>query len=106
MKPLLNEKVLHNKYGTGTIIDENPKRITVKFEHVKEEKLFFVPICFEKYLSLENEDLQKEYSKLAVESRLVHEKEVNERKTELLKMEELQKKELIAKKKKRVTKTK
>ncbi len=106
MNPLLNEKVFHNKYGIGTIIDENPKRITVKFEQVKDEKFFFIPFSFEKYLSLENEVLQKEYSKLAIESRLEHEKEVNERKKEMLKMEELQKKEIVTKKKKRVTKTK
>lgn len=47
---LLNQKVTHTKFGTGTIIDQQDKMVTVKFQ--KEEKKFVYPEGFGNFLKL------------------------------------------------------
>ena len=69
MKSLINERVNHNKYGEGVIVDENLKRIKVQFDQLEEQKEFLYPNSFEQYLSLQDEELQKECYEMAVDLR-------------------------------------
>ena len=69
MKSLLNEKVSHNKFGAGTIVEVNSRKIKVKFSETKLPKIFGFPIAFEKFLVLADECLQGECHALALEKR-------------------------------------
>lgn len=55
MKNIINEFVIHNKYGRGEIVDISGDKVDVKFE--TEKKKFKYPDVFEKFLELENEEL-------------------------------------------------
>lgn len=105
MKTLINEKVYHNKYGAGVIIDETNKRICIKFDQTEEKKEFLCPNSFEQYLKLQDNDLQKEYYELAVEhreenERVIKEQREIERQKELdLKAEEKEKKKTVSRRK-------
>lgn len=105
MSSIMQERVHHNKYGDGTIIGENLGKYVVKFDQLSESKSFLLS-AFERFLTLENEILQKEYYDLAVKMRKEQEQVIEERHHELQKSELERKKALIVKKKKAVTKKK
>lgn len=69
MKSLVNEKVSHNKFGTGKIVEETGLKIWVQFSGADQPKIFAFPIAFEKFLILEDSVLQKECQKLAEQKR-------------------------------------
>ncbi len=69
MKSLVNEKVSHNKFGTGKIVEETALKIWVQFSEAEQPKIFAFPIAFEKFLILEDAVLQEECKKLAKEKR-------------------------------------
>ena len=50
MKSLVNEKVSHNKFGTGKIVEETGLKIWVQFSGADQPKIFAFPIAFEKFL--------------------------------------------------------
>lgn len=58
-----NEKVVHIKFGSGTIIEENDKHIRVQFDSADGDKLFIYPDAFEKYLQFNNKAMQTEAEK-------------------------------------------
>lgn len=106
MKSLINEKVNHNKYGTGVIVDETLKRIKVQFDQLEEQKEFLYPNSFEQFLSLQDEELQKECYAMAVELRQEQEKLVMEKREAARQLEEKIKAEQKELKKKSVSKRK
>lgn len=69
MKSLVNEKVSHDKFGTGKIVEETGLKIWVQFSETEQPKIFAFPIAFEKFLILENSVLQEECRKLAEQKR-------------------------------------
>ena len=105
MSSIMKERVHHIKYGDGTIIGEDLGRFIVKFDQFSESKSFLLS-AFERFLSLESDQLQKEYYDLAVKMRQEQEQVVEQRHHEYQKSELDRKKALIVKKKKAVAKKK
>lgn len=83
MKSLINEKVIHAKYGKGTIVDASVKRICVQFEEADVRKEFLYPDSFEQFLKLEDEVLQQECCELAISKRLEKKRLEEERREEI-----------------------
>ncbi len=48
MKSLVNEKVSHNKFGTGKIVEETALKIWVQFSEAEQPKIFAFPIDFDR----------------------------------------------------------
>ncbi|HKM35289.1 MAG TPA: hypothetical protein VJY54_11180 [Lachnospiraceae bacterium] len=72
---LLGQVVVHNKFGNGVISDLSENKITVSFE--ESQKLFLYPDAFMQFLTLKNNNLQKEFEKLKEECiRIDEEKKV------------------------------
>lgn len=69
MKSLVNETVSHDKFGAGTIVEETALKIRVQFSGTEQPKIFAFPIAFEKFLVLEDRNLQEECQKLARKKR-------------------------------------
>ncbi len=69
MKSLVNETVSHDKFGTGKIVEETALKIRVQFFGTEQPKIFAFPIAFEKFLVLEDTNLQEECRKLAQKKR-------------------------------------
>lgn len=108
MNLLVNESVEHNKFGKGIIIREENYRVDIIFNNNSVKKSFLFPDAFEKFLKLENEDLQKECLELAVRKREQLEKEAEEMRLEQERIEneyieEERKRKLELTKKKRST---
>lgn len=55
---LINIEVLHKSFGRGTVVSENGKYFTVKFDTV--EKTFVYPDIFEKFLTLGDGSISEE----------------------------------------------
>ena len=57
---LVDQRVIHITYGPGTILEETPTYITVLFDGSKDGELkkFAYPICFEKFMRLEDVSVQ------------------------------------------------
>lgn len=83
MRSLVNEKVNHAKYGVGTIIEENAKRIKVQFDTLEIAKEFLYPDSFELYLKLEDDKLQTECYEMAVNQRMEKKRIEDERREEI-----------------------
>lgn len=107
MKSLVNEKVSHNKFGTGKIVEETALKIWVQFSETEQPKIFAFPIAFEKFLVLEDIVLQEECKKLAEQKR----KELDQAEAERVAgikriVDENRKERLAAARQKRLKKTK
>ncbi|AXH99152.1 malate synthase [Sporosarcina sp. PTS2304] len=64
---LLNEKVTHNVFGTGNIVEQEDAVIVVDFtDHTKK---FVYPDAFEKFITLENETLAKSLEEVFVQKK-------------------------------------
>lgn len=57
---LLEQRVIHKVFGTGSIINQTASCIEVSFASMDAVKKFTYPMCFEKFLKLEDESLQNE----------------------------------------------
>lgn len=95
MKSLVNETVSHNKFGTGTIIEENTLKIKVQFSGMEQSKIFAFPIAFEKFLVLKDSGLQEECHELAMQKREEMEREEAERIAEIKRIADEKRKERI-----------
>lgn len=51
---LTNEQIEHPVFGTGRVINQDDKRITIQFSEETGEKIFMYPDAFEKYLNMCN----------------------------------------------------
>ncbi|MFA9377959.1 MAG: hypothetical protein ACERKZ_14565 [Lachnotalea sp.] len=102
MKSLLNESVLHSKFGKGKIVGEEQEKIEVEFIKSGVKKWFIYPDVFEKFLILENDVLQEKHFNMAIEKNELVEKEANELQlTRIFEKEERDKESALAKKKKK-----
>lgn len=95
MKSLVNETVSHNKFGTGTIVEENTLKIKVLFSGMEQSKIFAFPIAFEKFLVLEDQALQEECHELALQKRMELEQEKAEHLAEIKRIADEKRKERI-----------
>lgn len=59
---IIDQKVIHNKLGIGTIIKQEEKRIIVRFDSGK-ESTFVYPDCFSQFLKLQDDKKSKEIIK-------------------------------------------
>jgi hypothetical protein len=75
MKSLVNEPVRHIKYGKGNIVNQENNRIEISFDDNVGTKSFLFPDSFERFLTLEQESLQKECYELAIAKRETQEME-------------------------------
>ena len=57
---LLEQRVIHKVFGTGSIINQTASCVEVSFVSNDAVKKFTYPMCFEKFLKLEDESLQNE----------------------------------------------
>ena len=106
MKSLKNEKVCHKSFGKGVITENNPLKIKIQFSDMNETKIFLFPYVFEKCLVLENEKLQQECYKQAVQikeerEKIEEEKRIEQKQAEDLRHIEIRKAKLALTKKKR-----
>lgn len=62
---LLNKKVTHMKWGTGTITAQDDAIVSIQFEEVA--KKFVYPDAFELHLTIENEQDAAKFSEMIVE---------------------------------------
>lgn len=95
MRSLLNEKVSHNKFGAGIIVEEDGWKIKVQFSEMKLPKMFGFPIAFEKFLVLADEGLQGECHALALEKRREMDLEEKERLDEIARIAEEKRQERL-----------
>lgn len=72
---MLNEIVLHNKYGKGKIVGVKDNYIKVAFQDSKEEKIFLYPNGFEKFLVFEDAKLQEDANNALRELKINKKKE-------------------------------
>ncbi|GHV40764.1 hypothetical protein FACS189490_06450 [Clostridia bacterium] len=59
---ILNNQVTHNKYGAGTVTEQNETSLTVNFGDELGEKKFLYPSAFEAFLVLTDPAAQKAVS--------------------------------------------
>lgn len=87
---LLNKKVTHERFGTGSIVDHSDSRIEISFG--EENKTFMFPDAFEKHLVLQDESAaqsleemirEKESERIEEELQKEEEKEQQRKKQEL-----------------------
>lgn len=74
MEFLVNERVMHSKFGAGSIVEEPGERIIVRFQENDTVRHFMFPEAFESFLRFEDEGLQERYGALAVARRRQNEK--------------------------------
>jgi hypothetical protein len=55
---MLNELVLHNRFGKGKVIEQTGNHIRIEFFEPEETKIFQYPDSFENFLRFENDQLQ------------------------------------------------
>lgn len=55
---LVGERVKHNKYGVGTVLDYDPDGGFIKIDFDKKERKFVYPDAFESFLEFENSEYQ------------------------------------------------
>ncbi|KZE37421.1 malate synthase [Bhargavaea cecembensis] len=77
---LLNKKVTHERFGTGSIVDHSDSRIEIDFG--EDNKTFVFPDAFEKHLVLQDESAAHSLEEM------IREKESERREEELQKEEE------------------
>lgn len=106
MKSLINEKVSHNKFGIGKIMEHTSLNVKVFFPQTDQAKFFQYPNAFEKFLTLENETLNEECQQMAVSKREEKEKAVQDRLEEMIRVEEEEKERNKPVRKKRVVSVK
>src|SRR5690625_7252228 len=75
---LLNEKITHETFGTGNVVEQDENIITVDFEDGNRK--FVYPDAFGKFISLKDEDTAKSLKKVI--SKIVEEKVEREREEE------------------------
>jgi hypothetical protein len=102
---LLNEKVTHKKYGYGMITCEMDNKVDIQFESTESKKCFVFPDAFEKFLTLENQDLQNECIAIYKLKQELYSKELEEKRLLKEQLEEENKKQTLeqAKRKRKVT---
>ncbi|QSX07223.1 hypothetical protein JYG23_07735 [Sedimentibacter sp. zth1] len=90
---LINEKVNHNKFGEGQIIDQVNNHILIQFSEAEGQKTFLYPDAFDHHLKLLNK-AAKDSIKKDLDARLKEIEEDNERKR-LIKLEIEKKEQLL-----------
>lgn len=79
---LINKKIKHNVFGDGKVVSQEAQRVTVQFSEQYGTKQFVYPDAFEKYLKLDDADLEIVVMK-EIHSKQVQIKEETERKQQL-----------------------
>jgi len=80
---LINELVEHSVFGTGKVIGQDDKQITIQFPEVKGGKCFVYPDAFEKYLTMCNPSLaEKVLADLTAKTKQIEEQERKEQEAE------------------------
>ena len=79
---LINLEVMHKSFGLGTIISQNGKYITVKFENT--QKIFVYPDIFEKFLTLADGTISEQIEKDLADSKAAKQKEIDKKNEENL----------------------
>ena len=94
MEELLNEKIIHIKFGVGFIVGVvGDEKIIVEFDELAENKKFEYPNAFECFIKFENTLLQENALKQLQDKKLRIAKEKDERRLEFNKQYEIHKKE-------------
>jgi hypothetical protein len=57
---ILNEKITHRQFGTGTVVAQDEETVTVLFGEEYGEKKFLYPAAFESFLRLCDSDAQEQ----------------------------------------------
>lgn len=96
MQSLIDQKVIHKKFGEGVIVQENPEKVKVQFSGIKEPKAFLFPVSFEKFLTLDNICLQYQCFGMAISKRKMEEKKYAERCEELKAQSEEKRREKLS----------
>ncbi|MDF2588467.1 MAG: hypothetical protein K0S41_2308 [Anaerocolumna sp.] len=97
---MVNELILHSRFGKGKVIEVLGNHIKIDFFESKSTKIFQYPDSFEKYLTFENDRLQQE---VLQDLTKICERKLEE---ETRKLVEYQKQEEERKKVHKVTRTK
>lgn len=79
---LLNLKVKHKKFGTGTIISSEDNKIIVHFPDINSEKKFVYPDAFEKFLQIDEQSAESTQQDFAKMQEQIREKQEEKRKQE------------------------
>lgn len=79
---LLNLKVKHKKFGTGTIISNEDNKIIVHFPDINSEKKFVYPDAFEKFLQIDEQSAEAEQQDFAKMQEQIKEKQEEKKKRE------------------------
>lgn len=94
MEELLNEKIIHIKFGVGIIVDVvDNEKIIVEFDELAENKKFEYPDAFECFIKLKNNLKQENTLKQLLDKKVRIAKEKEERRLEFNKQYEKYKKE-------------
>ncbi len=94
MEELLNEKIMHIKFGVGLIIGVvGDEKIIVEFDKLAENKKFEYPNVFECFIKFENTLLQENALKQLQDKKVRIAKEKDERRLEFNKQYEIHKME-------------
>lgn len=56
---MTNEKVKHNKFGYGEVIDIRHNKVTIFFSESKESKTFKYPDIFENFMEAQDDDFKE-----------------------------------------------
>lgn len=95
MSSLVNENVEHIKYGKGIVVSESIYSVDIVFNSNQSRRSFLYPESFEKFLRLDNENLQNECLELAICKKDELEKELLEKQKEQERLNEEQKAKMI-----------
>lgn len=85
---LINELVEHPVLGTGRVISQDNRRITIQFCEEADEKRFIYPDAFEKYLNMSNPAAsQKVLADLTAKRKQIEEQQQKEEESDRKDME-------------------
>lgn len=98
---MMQAVVEHCKFGKGIIEAVKDNHLTVKFEATGDKKVFTYPDAFEKFLKFEAEELQALFAKDWKEHMLMTALEEKRKQQEITRMEQENKRALIAMMRKR-----
>ena len=95
---IIDELVWHTQFGTGTVVNQTPLTITVRFGEEQGEKKFLYPSAFESFLTFSNTNLQASMKSEICE---IHDREEavrRDREEETKNRIDVERKELLVKK--------